>query len=313
MFPLLKLICDYCLEEGRETVINRKYYVYLELKKKAIVDKDCCDNCKIVKHQEAIQSKYGVNNIAFVPGVQEKRERTNIKLYGYPTPLQNKKVKEKIKRKNIEKYGFNTPSKNEQIKQKVKETNLRKFGAENNSQTKEHWEKVNKSSMKKFGVPYPSQSNIVKAKVIETNLRKFGVPYSSQSDIVQQKVRESFYKNGTCPTSPQQLEVYNILKDMGYNVELNYPLSRTNLDIALFDDNTKINIEYDSWYWHKDRLKKDYQRDYFLKKEGWKVFRIKSNTMIPRTEDIIYKINKLLITNETYTQIILPDWGKLAF
>jgi len=59
-----------------------------------------------------------------------------------------------------------------------------------------------------------------------------------------------------------------------YEIKLNYPLSNVSLDIALFIDDIKIDIEYDGWYWHKDQ-QKDRRRDEFLKSQGWKILELK--------------------------------------
>jgi len=88
---------------------------------------------------------------------------------------------------------------------------LNKYGKENYTQTKQYIEKI---------------------KI--TNLKKYGVEFPSQNKEIQEKIRQSFYKNRTCKTSSQQLYIYNLLKDNGYNVDLNYPLSRINMDIALY-------------------------------------------------------------------------------
>jgi len=43
----IEILCDYCLEEGKETLINKPYKVYLNSHKYS--DKDCCNNCHIKK------------------------------------------------------------------------------------------------------------------------------------------------------------------------------------------------------------------------------------------------------------------------
>lgn len=44
-----------------------------------------------------------------------------------------------------------------------------------------------------------------------------------------------------------------MLKERGYNVELNYPYSTCSLDVLInMPDGTKIDFEYDGSHWHDD-------------------------------------------------------------
>jgi len=51
----IKILCDYCLEEDKETIIEKPYFKYINARK--INPKDCCDNCKGKKNREIILSK----------------------------------------------------------------------------------------------------------------------------------------------------------------------------------------------------------------------------------------------------------------
>ena len=42
------------------------------------------------------------------------------------------------------------------------------------------------------------------------------------------------------------------------------------MDIALFINQNKIDIEYDGWYWHQDK-QKDIVRDNLIKRQGYKI------------------------------------------
>jgi hypothetical protein len=41
----IQLLCDYCLEEGKETIISVRYETYLRQKEKSPIKKDCCKQC----------------------------------------------------------------------------------------------------------------------------------------------------------------------------------------------------------------------------------------------------------------------------
>ncbi|MDP3734421.1 MAG: NUMOD3 domain-containing DNA-binding protein [Nanoarchaeota archaeon] len=76
--------------------------------------------------------------------------------------------------------------------------------------------------------------------------------------------------------SRKQIEIYEILKEEFQDAQLNYPL-KTKVGLYFADvgiPSLKLNIEYDSSYWHKNKLK-DFKRDTNIKSTGWNVIRIK--------------------------------------
>ena len=189
---------------------------------------------------------------------------------------------------------------------KRKESTIKLYGVENVFQLKEMQDKMKIINIEKYGVENVFYLKEFQDKAKQTCLEKYGVEYYNQTEkSIEQRVK-SFYKNGSCRTSSQQLEIFNILKDNNYNVELNLPVSRCNLDIALHINNINIDIEYDGWHWHDSQ--RDRKRDEFLKSQGWKVFRIKSGHKIPSLKQIQEGIFKLINTDRTYTQIVLDDW-----
>lgn len=105
--------------------------------------------------------------------------------------------------------------------------------------------------------------------------------------------------NGT-PVSGPQRRICEILDG-----ELNYPCGKYRIDVALPD--IHIAIEYDGWRWHENKPEHDRQRDKALIEAGWRVLRIKSGEYIP-TQTQLKEAIALLMTGETYTEIILKDW-----
>lgn len=70
----VKVLCDYCLENGIETIVEKTYCEYLKSKER-IIDKDMCQNCWTKKIKESNLKKYGVestNSLCLVK--QKKRE-----------------------------------------------------------------------------------------------------------------------------------------------------------------------------------------------------------------------------------------------
>lgn len=98
----------------------------------------------------------------------------------------------------------------------------------------------------------------------------------------------------------------NIAKMLGLENNVNYPVGNRRIDIAIPEH--RIGIEYDAWYWHKDKLDRDKQRVEELLARGWRILAIKSNYMIPPKAEIEAHLGRLVNTN--YVELIMEDWGR---
>lgn len=272
----VKVQCDVCGE-----VIERPYKEYLQYHTHEM---DLCKRCSIEKIKMTCLEKYGVDNITKVNETREKMKQTC-----------------------LEKYGVENYSSVNECREKVKHTCLEKYGVETFLSSLEVREQIKNTVQEKYGVDNVGKLDFVRQKSRNTMISKYGVEYPTQSPIIQEKMRNTLSKNGNVPTSNQQSKIYNMLSEKGYNVRLNEPVGSFNLDIALFYNDIKIDIEYDGYYWHQDS-QKDRRRDEVLKSNGWKVLRVKSNRNIPDLEDVEAMINQLVTTNRTYKEIKLDDW-----
>lgn len=108
------------------------------------------------------------------------------------------------------------------------------------------------------------------------------------------------YINGV-PASKIQRKLHGITGG-----ELNYPVGRKRIDIALWIDDLAIALEYDSHYWHESE-EKDLRRARKLIDLGWRVLRIKSGELLPTEHQLNDAIDTLL-SGATYVEIVLPDW-----
>lgn len=372
----VKVLCDYCLENGAETIVSKKYHVYIKQNHNSIIKKDCCEKCKGKKQIESNQKIYGVNSTSQISEIKEKQIDTCLNNYGVDNPFKSIEIRENIKNTFMDKYGVENPFQSEEIKEKIIKTNLDKYGVKNYTQTEQYKEKKEKTCLERYGVPHPTQNPNVMRKIKETNIKRYGVPspmhlnkykekikntnmkrygvsYYSQTEEFKEKFKQTSLENWgvehpfqnnevldkvkqTCidrygvewamqnseiakksmnalikknghKISSQQEEIFLLLKKEFENIEINYPYGNCVLDMALFLDDIKIDIEYDGWYWHQDK-QRDRRRDEYLKSEGWKVLRIKSGHNIPEIHTILNKINILQNTNRKYTHIILDDW-----
>ena len=89
--------------------------------------------------------------------------------------------------------------------------------------------------------------------------------------------------------------------------ELNVVFDVYWLDVVVEHGDIRIDIEYDGWYWHRDKLKDDAKRDEFLIEAGWHVLRIRSGAFLP-SPDQLEKAILRLINGETWVEIVLDDW-----
>lgn len=185
---------------------------------------------------------------------------------------------------NQERYGGNAPASSPDVVEKMKATNLERYGTTS-----------------------PAKLPEVQEKTKKTNLERYGVENPNCLPEVQAKVRAALYKNGTCPTSKQQTNIYNMLCDIYgvENVALNKPFGNVSLDCQLKIGENIIDVEYDGWYWHKDRQERDNGRNWYLIRRGFKILRIRSNYDMPTKEQIINAIDYLIDNNRSLTYIDL--------
>lgn len=120
-------------------------------------------------------------------------------------------------------------------------------------------------------------------------------------------------KKGFSRISKPQQEVFNMLKEMYPNCEQEVPCGRYSLDCVVYFDNYKIDVEYDGLFWHQDKYR-DIKRDNFVKKNGYKVLRIKGckHDTLPSKDQLAYHINKLL-GECNYTEIIMWQYKHKRF
>ena len=195
-------------------------------------------------------------------------------------------------------------------KEKTIKTSQDKYGTSSPNQAQIVKRNKEIASLLKYGVDYPTKLEEVKAKSVQTCLKKYGVSHPSKTAEFQERIHQTMRKNGTTPTSKPQLKVFEMLKEQypDADIEINKAISNLMLDISIiFQNGIKIDIEYDGWYWHQDK-RKDFKRDKFIQSQDYKVFRIKSGTLLPTVEQLKNSIDELLLTDKKYSSITLSDW-----
>lgn len=91
--------------------------------------------------------------------------------------------------------------------------------------------------------------------------------------------------------------------------EINQYVEGFCIDVFIEIKGQGVCIEYDGWYWHKNRLDLDAERDQKLIEAGYKVLRIRSNELLPEP-NMVYEAIERLMSVSQYEEITLPDWGE---
>ena len=273
------LTCDVC-----KKIIYRPYKEYL---KHHTSGYDTCNKCKDKKAKETCVEKYGTETHMLVPEIQEKFKAVVRLKYGVDNVSQDGVVKEKKINTCLKNLGVTNPMFSDVIKKKAEETNINKYGCKNPNQNKEIRQKTELTNIKRYGFKNPNQNPTIKAKAMQT-----------------------LCNNSAIPTSSQQIQLYEMIKGVYSESELNHPFGACSLDIFVCINNIQIDVEYDGGYWHND-VQKDIRRDKFLQSEGFKVLRIRSGHMLPTEQELFDAIDELVNTDRVFKEIILPDWKEV--
>lgn len=273
----VKVICDNC---GKEKIMTWKDYLRYHSEKFG----DLCFECTQIKREDTNIKKYGVSNPSQVKEFQDKRTQTIRKNFGVDNAFQSDVCKQKSKDTCVVKYGYEYACQAPEVIEKTKITNRKRYGYDS-----------------------PRQSPRVKQKIIQTNLQRYGVPYTLSVPKVRAKGRETLYRNGKVPSSTPERKTCELLKEIygEENCIAQFPYDQLSFDCLLCIDRDKIDVEYDGWFWHKNKQKEDNRRNRFLISRGFKVLRIKGNYGIPTEEQIIKSIDYLVKGNHKYSEIIL--------
>ena len=288
--------CDYC---GKIVSVKMQNYTNRGCPK----EKYSCRDCQAVKNKENIQIKYGVDSVFQLESVKEQSKNTCFRKYGCEYVAQSEIIKEKSKRTNIKKYGVTSYSKTKEYREKFQNTSMRRYGVPYPTMAKEIKEKIRETQEVKYN-GMGMASPITKEKILNS-LEQHKLEDSSFIDNVISKRQNTLYKNGTGPISEPQKILNEMLVDLYGNALLNYPCGRCLLDCVVEVNGEKFDIEYDGWYWHKDRLKQDYQRDWFIKNNGYRIIRILAMKEVPTKEQISSTISEMIEKNLFFKRIIL--------
>lgn len=283
-------VCDIC---GKK--IKRRYSAYLKA---------------IKKHNGQYYCKECFNfNPEIRAAVLEKTRKTCMEKYGVSNPMKVPEIKEKLAQSCYEKYGVRSPAKIPEIIKKCQDTCEKRYGTRFPICSEEAKKKAEKTMMERYGVKSAFSNKKIKEKAKKTILERYGYEYVFQSPEIRKKIQEKLAANGKVATSKQQIKICEMLNEAGYKCELNYNVGFYCLDCYVKYKGTDIDIEYDGWYWHQDK-QKDIIRDRYVRKQGYKILRIKGDHKVPPLEQIIEKME--LLSKDRYFEVLeTEDYKKI--
>ena len=210
-----------------------------------------------------------------------------------------KKAKETMKSK----YGVSHYAKTEEFKQRVKDTCYDKYGAYNPSQVESFQNKKKETNLKRYGAEWYTASD----KFVSNCMETYGETNPMKSKDIQNKATSTLIKNGNVPISSEELKLIDILANHygKSNCHPTYQLGRLTMDCLLTLDDLKIDVEYDGYYWHKNRKQYDRARDEVLKREGYKILRIVSKGKMPTIQQIEEAVEYLKNKEHEFSKILV--------
>ena len=166
------------------------------------------------------------------------------------------------------------------------------------------------TNIQRYGFDNPAKSDVIKAKTKITNIKRYGGVAPACDDSVKEKIAKTKQDSGNEYVSGPELLLKETLLKLYGNCEHHKSVSFYTLDCVINVNDVQIDVEYDGWYWHKNRQKFDAHRNDLVIRNGYKILRIKSSDNQPTDKQLIEAINKLVTTDDTYAEIILSDWGR---
>lgn len=149
------------------------------------------------------------------------------------------------------------------------------YGKKHTEETKERLSRNKKELFKKY--PEKHINNIIR--------KRYGLQKNKKGGFI----------------SEAQIKLYKLIKSQLFkDAKLNYPI-KTEESLYFADigiPSKKLDIKYDSRYWHLDELKDD-ERDVAIIRSGWLVVRVKEGAIKGyNEEDLIEHVNQLIKENQ---------------
>lgn len=126
--------------------------------------------------------------------IQDKREKTNLKKFGFKSHNANPDIQKKTRKTMKEKYGVEHGFQSKEIYAKMKRTMIERHGVSNPLESEKIKLKIRKTNMKKYGGPAPYSDPAIRNKGEETNLKRTGYRYNTQNPDFVAKCKRRFHE-----------------------------------------------------------------------------------------------------------------------
>jgi len=123
-----------------------------------------------------------------------------------------------------------------------------------------------------------------------------------QTTVYHRTVSKSDCPYCKIQSSLPEIRIYSELMTLFKNVRHRYYYDK-NFEIDIFLPDQKIAIEYDGWYFHKDRYEKDVIKNNKIKKFGLKLIRIREEGL-PEIDNSDLYVGRTKLTKENLNKII---------
>ena len=158
---------------------------------------------------------------------------------------------EETKQKKVDTLLTNWQAKSTQESELYKQKMLEKYGFEYTSQIPEVIEKRKQTLIEKYGTTNLYDIDGIIDKIKKTNKERYGVDWVFQREDIRDKAYETTkYNTGT---SKREETVYNMLIELGYNVERWKKIKGTDWAIDFYLPDYDLYIEYQGSQYHNGR------------------------------------------------------------
>ena len=152
----IPVLCDYCLEEGKETICWKQIKEYNKTKNQPI-QKDSCKKHSVQKQIESNLEKYGTKSTAMLSEVREKFKNSMIENHGVMYSGQSSELLQKTKNTIEKVYGVDHYSKTNEFKEKFKDTCQEKYGVDHHMHLEEFQSKIKETMYRNGTTPRSNQ------------------------------------------------------------------------------------------------------------------------------------------------------------
>lgn len=204
------------------------------------------------RHREDVcLEKYGVKNPMQLLETQNKYKETNLERYGVENPSVLPEIREKVKKTNLKKYGTDNPMELEEIKQKIKQTTFKNYGVQNIFQSSKVKEKAKQAIIEKYGVTSTSLVPEIMEKMKEGRARWRQSPeYPEKRKLMTEHNWETRKKNGTCNTSRDEKQIFELLKQKFLEIKREYKSEFYPFHCDFYIPKLDLYIEYQGFWTH---------------------------------------------------------------